>query len=421
MDYRLDVTFTHAQTMKQYIVPGFFAADGDAAETSASSGDQWHCHFSPDNTGLWTYEASFLTGKDVAVNGDGAHANFHGDKGSFLVLSSDKTGRDHRGKGRLRYVGANHLQFAEGEWFLKAGADRSVYFFAFVALLQYKSHHLTSILFLQLSPENFLAYEDFDNTPNTGGLRKSWSPHIGDYRTGDPTWQGLKGTGILGAVNYLSNQGMNVFSFLTMNINGDDGNVFPYISDLPSDRLRMDVSKLAQWEKVFEHADAMGMFLHFKLAETENDDLLDGGLLGNERRIYYRELIARFGHHLALNWNLSEEISNPVDKINEFAEFFKATDPYNHVVLFHSRSNSELYTDFLGSPSIDGVSLQDNPLNVFANTLRWVLQSSAVGKKWIVSNDEQNSANDGVLPDRVDPTHDFIRINSLWGNIMVSS
>ena len=204
------------------------------------------------------------------------------------------------------------------------------------------------------SPENFLAYEDFDNTPNYGERRKTWSPHVGDFSPGDPTWQGDKGTGIIGAINYLSREGMNVFSFLTMNINGDDENVFPYISDLPEDLLRFDVSKLAQWEVVFEHADKIGMYLHFKLAETENDQLLDGGLLGNERKLYYRELIARFSHHLALNWNLSEEISNPVDKVTEFADFIKATDPYNHIVLFHTRPNSEIYTEFLGSVSIDG-------------------------------------------------------------------
>lgn len=45
-------------------------------------------------------------------------------------------------------------------------------------------------------------------------------------------------------------------------------------------------------------------------------------------------------------------------------------------------------------------------------------QSAALRRKWVVSNDEQNPANDVVLPDRVDPNHDIIRINSLWGNIM---
>ena len=37
---------------------------------------------------------------------------------------------------------------------------------------------------------------------------------------------------------------------------------------------------------------------------------MDGGNLGPERILYYRELIARFGYHLALNWNLGEEINN---------------------------------------------------------------------------------------------------------------
>ena len=41
--------------------------------------------------------------------------------------------------------------------------------------------------------------------------------------------------------------------------------------------------------------------------ETENEMLLDNGEVGVERRLYYRDLIARFGHHLALNWNLGEE------------------------------------------------------------------------------------------------------------------
>jgi hypothetical protein len=154
-------------------------------------------------------------------------------------------GRDHRGKGRLQYVGEHHLRFAEtGEWFLKAGAD---------------------------SPENFLEYEDFDNTPNLTGNLKSWGPHQRDSEIGDPTWRGGRGTEILGALNYLSNRGMNSFSFIPMTILGDARSVFPYVSDDAADRLRMDCSKLAQWEVLFEHADRRGMFLHFKTQETEND------------------------------------------------------------------------------------------------------------------------------------------------------
>ena len=162
------------------------------------------------------------------------------------------------------------------------------------------------------APENLLAYADFDGDFKTDGhkddLVKDWQPHVQDWNSGDPTWQGGKGKGLIGAINYLSGEGLNAFSFLTMNINGDDQNVFPYTSY--SERLRMDVSKLDQWETVFEHGDKMGMYLHFKTQETENELLLDGGNMGNQRKLYYRELIARFGHHLALNWNLGEEIND---------------------------------------------------------------------------------------------------------------
>jgi hypothetical protein len=129
-----------------------------------------------------------------------------------------------------------------------------------------------------------LAYDGFDNTPNRGKRRKSWAPHQKHYNAStDPSWRNGNGTGIIGAINYLSNQGMNAFSFLTMNINGDDKNVRPYITF--DNFVRFDVSKLAQWEIVFEHADRMGMFMHFKTSEQENDDLLDGGELGIERKL----------------------------------------------------------------------------------------------------------------------------------------
>jgi len=70
--------------------------------------------------------------------------------------------------------------------------------------------------------------------------------HIKDWNRGDPTWQNAKGKGIIGAINYLASKGMNVFSFLPLNIEGDDRNVFPYTTY--DERLRMDVSRLAQWE-----------------------------------------------------------------------------------------------------------------------------------------------------------------------------
>ena len=332
----------------------------------------------------------------MSQNGGGTSAGFFdGESGSFDILPTDKTGRDHRGKGLLEYVGEHHLRFAEnGEWFLKAGAD---------------------------SPENLLAYEDFDNTANNGNRRKSFSSHEQDYQAGDPTWSGGIGTEIIGAINYLAEKGMNVFSFLPMNIEGDDKNVFPYISDSEGDdRLRFDVSKLAQWEILFEHADRIGMYLHFKTQETENDQLLDGGQLGNERKLYYRELIARFGHHLALNWNIGEENTNTDAQRKAFADFFNENDPYKHVIVVHTYTNqkSKVYPDLLGYPAYGGVSVQSNAGKVFSDTLDWREKSAAAGHKWVVANDEQGPYTAGVVPDADDASHDLIRKQVLWGNIM---
>ena len=45
-DYRLNVTFSNGST--SYEVPGYFAADGNAANTGATSGSKWRVHFAPD-------------------------------------------------------------------------------------------------------------------------------------------------------------------------------------------------------------------------------------------------------------------------------------------------------------------------------------------------------------------------------------
>src|SRR5688572_25454478 len=61
-DFRLTVTFTHESGSPRYEVPGYFAADGDAANTSASAGNKWRAHLSPDKTGRWNWRASLVSG-----------------------------------------------------------------------------------------------------------------------------------------------------------------------------------------------------------------------------------------------------------------------------------------------------------------------------------------------------------------------
>jgi hypothetical protein len=405
LDYRLNVTFTHAATNKTYVVPGYYAADGNAADSHANSGNKWRVHFAPSEQGEWTYVASFRFGANVAVDDNPlagvSGAYFDNAAAAFTIAPTDKdkSGRDHRGKGQLQYVGEHYLRFAEtGEYFLKQGAD---------------------------SPENLLAYTEFDGPFKTDGQGdqyiKDWSAHVEDWQAGDPTWGSDQGKGIIGAVNYLASEGQNVFSFLTMNIQGDDRNVFPYLTY--NERLRIDVSRLDQWEILFEHADRQGMYLHFKTQETENDQLLDGGALGTQRKLYYRELIARFSHHLALNWNLGEENTNTTAQQIEFADYFHDLDPYDHNIVLHTfpGAHSSVYAPLVGAASeLTGQSIQIGNFADAHEVIRtWVANSAAAGKKWVVAIDESGGANQGVRPDNdAGSSHENARKNTLWGTLM---
>ncbi|MEO1713829.1 MAG: putative collagen-binding domain-containing protein, partial [Bacteroidota bacterium] len=270
--------------------------------------------------------------------------------------------------------------------------------------------------------------QEFDNTYHQNGNNnlKDWAPHIDDWQAGDPTWQNGKGKGIIGALNYLAEAEQNAFSFITNNIGGDGKNVWMYTD--PGDFFRFDVSKLAQWEIVFSHADQLGLYLHFKTQETENDQLLDGGALGNARKLYYRELIARFGHHLALNWNLGEENTQTDNQRIAMAEYFSEHDPYQHHIVIHTYPNDQenVYEPLLGEASqLTGASVQTNWSNVHERTLQWVEESANADKPWVVANDEQGNANYGVPPNEgyegwnggSPDVHD-IRKAVLWGNLM---
>ena len=406
LNYRLNVAFTHGATGKTYVVPGHFAADGNAGNSSATAGNQWRVHFAPDQTGEWSYAVDFRKGRWVAVSekqDPGVSGAFmDGVTGSFYVGPTDKTGRDFRSKGRLQYVGERYLKFAEtAEYFLKSGPD---------------------------APENLLAYQDFDGTFHNDGhkdhLVKTWEAHLQDWKEGDPTWKEGKGKALIGAVNYIASKGMNVFSFLTLNIVGDDQNVFPYVDYNTYDR--MDISKLDQWEVLFGHADRLGLFLHFKTQEAENQGLLDGGGVGVQRKLYYRELIARFSHHLALNWNLGEEngdwVKNhktpPQFKYQRLAmaQYFYDHDPYRHHVVIH---NGNKFDDLLGPEAkLTGVSVQTHHQDfrlVHPFVIEWIEKSDQAGKPWAVAVDEPGDAQHSLVPDKDDPDHHLARQNALWG------
>lgn len=403
LNYRLNVTFRHGD--KVYVVPGYYAADGNAAESSATAGNLWRVDFVPDEIGTWTYTASFRTGPDVAVSLDpraGTATAFDGTRGSFTVAPSDKTGRDARANGMLRYVGKHFLQYAGSKkYFVMAGTQ---------------------------SPENFLAYYQFDNTRDYRGQKDlpypdqlhHYDPHVKDWKPGDPTWQGGKGKGIIGALNYLASKGMNSFYTLTMNNYGDAMDINPWLSY--DAHTRYDVSKLGQWEIVFSHMDRLGMQVMMITQEEEGEQTL--GKMSVERKLYYRELIARFAHHSGIVWDLDEEMDRfryfKTQDIEDIANYIKALDPYKHPIQYvqwkaELIDDQRTYGRLLGFPNFDSTALQHDAENTHSETIKWLDKSDAAGHPWLVHLIEMNP---GVRPDTEDYAHDKVRKLAIWGHYM---
>ena len=408
LDHRLDVTFRHSGTGREITVPGYFAADGDAADTGAKAGDVWRVHFNPPETGNWTWKASFRTGDNVAVSPNAkagsAVKELDGQGGSLSIGSSNKGGDDLRGRGVLEHDGDRYLNFAgDGEVFLKSGVG---------------------------SPENFLGYEGFDNTPGT----HDYGPHTKHFRGGDPTWSGGEGRGIIGAVNYLADQGVNSAYMLLMNVGGDGQDVWPWAAtdldevrknagnargsqNLGEEARSFDVSKLGQWEKVFEHMQEKGIVMHLFLQETENDFLLNDGNMGTERALFMREMVARFGHHNGIIWNLGEENTNTDAQIRAQSKALKALDPYDHPVALHTYpSQHSKYEAFQGEATLDVLSFQSSGTTDMPDLGRYLGGAEKAGRPVVGFLDEPGTASIGVAA-KGDPgwqrNHDELR-DTLW-------
>lgn len=413
-DYRLDVDFIHAETT--YTIRGFYAADGNAAQTGADRGRIWQVRFTPDKPGTWTYNARLSTGPMIALHDTpdaGDDIELENAAGAFFVAPSGKDGRDFRAKGRLVANGSYFRFSPSGEPWLKGGAN---------------------------SPENLLGYTDFDGAYRiatqaregeaaTSASLHSFSPHEGDWKLGDPSWRDGKGKGLVGAINYLASEGMNSVYFLTMNIGGDGKDVWPFNS--PQDFTRFDVSKLEQWEIVFSHMQEQGILLHMVLQETENELLFDEGDTGPERQLYLNELIARFGHHSALVWNLGEE-NGPVSWLPEgqsdaqrrhMANYIQQQDPYGHPVLLHTHAEPHdkdtIVSPLLGFEALDGLSFQvAERTKVNSEIRKWHSLAREAGRPWLITMDEIGMWPVGARHDLDDPTHDSLRRHVLWGTLL---
>jgi hypothetical protein len=373
LDYRLQVRFT-GPGGQTYNVPGFFAGDGKGN----GQGDIWRVQFTPEVAGEWSFEASFRRGPSVAVSLEaqaGEPVAFDGRRGSFRVAERNDKAPGFLKWGRLEYAGNHYLKFRDGPYWIKGGTD---------------------------SPEDLLAYEGFANTRSGSRFKvKTYAGHVRDWREGDPDWDNGKGKGFIGALNYLASQHVNLIYFLPMNIGGDGMNVWPFIGrinpagDEANDNLHYDTRKLHQWEIAFGHAQRKGLVLHFVLNEAEKENKLElGATLTTERRLFYREMVARFGHHNAILWNLCEEyniggLNLGPENVKAFADYLYKLDPYGHpITVHHAGDPVKTWGPFLGDERFSITSLQigNKDIEPVVETFRKL--SRAVGRPLPVAIDE---------------------------------
>lgn len=425
-DYVMAVSFTTSyKSTNNYTVPGYFAADGNAAQSGASSGTIWRAHFTPPSSGTWNYKVSFKTGPNLATSPTGGMESagyFDGASGTITIAAAqlDPSATDFSQKGMLVDVRGRYLQFnGTQQYWLKTGAG---------------------------SPENMLAYADFDGTYDAGGTNfpalgedqlHEFEPHLRDALPGDPTWQDGKGKAILGIANYYETVGVNAQYIVSMNIEGDGQDVFPYVSH--TDPYVFDVSKLDQWNIVFSHFNSRGVLIDLLLTETENESIFEawdnvavGTDFADSRKLYYREMVARFGHLNGIVWNLGEEngvVGNsgkdpyrqPTSAAQrlQFAKYIASLDPYGHAIVHHNwpDSEDETYGPLLGEDAFSGISLQAH-YDYAAKTAQWTQRAQDAGRGWMFTVDEPLGWEFGARPDSSDADHRREIEGVLWPVLM---
>ena len=390
LNNRLNVTFTNGS--ESFMVPGYFAADGNAAISGATSGTKWRVHFCPDLTGTWTYTASFRTGANVAVNPSStagtADTTIDGATGTFSVTASDKVTPDFRAKGMLRYVNMHYLQFAQtGDFYIKGGCN---------------------------SPDNIFAYADFDNTPAS----HAFAAHVADWTAQDSTWGG-KGKGLLGALNYLSSKGLNSQCVRVFNRPGPTQDVYPYMDSgsapwtSATPLKTFDCSKLDQWEIVFEQMTKRGLLINLCLSQPGNVSYFEyaEGILADTtpfavtRKLFYREMVARFSGHCALTWNIMEAADNDNleatdqtrsltgQQMINFAAYIHLLDPYGHIVLCGTEMNEPepMYIPTVAADTnefVGGVDIINDMHEAYEYPSFYWFQSQTVKKPYICFQDQ---------------------------------
>lgn len=281
----------------------------DGDGAGGMDGNLWKARFSPNAAGPWRFSVA------------SPEALLEGQSGAFEVAPAEECRPytpgglpDFSCVGRLEHVGARYLKFTNGPYWLKGGANE---------------------------PEDFLAPEQ-----NAGFASKEQ------------------------AIDFLAEKGVNSLYLLLHNVDGDDQNVWPWLGatalEARTNHERFDLARLARWEQIFTDLQEKGIVLHLVLED-------DSAWNGFDRALYYREMVARFGHHNGLIWNLAEEYNETYspDQAKEFAQLLRRLDPYDHPITIHQAGLLRNWEPFLGDANFDLTSLQTDASPQNQNAAAW--------------------------------------------------
>lgn len=261
-------------------------------------GNVWRARFAPDTVGTWQYQSS---SDEPLLDGHSGTFEVTAPAGCSTYVPGSLP--DFSCTGRLQAVNQHYLALADGTYWLKGGAD---------------------------DPEDFLAPGQTVGFPSKEA-----------------------------AVDYLAAQGVNSMYIMLHNVGGDEENVWPWVGDSDSEaednHEHFDVEKLAEWENLFTYIEDKGIVLHLVLED-------DSGWSGFNRNLYYREMVARFGHHNGLYWNLSEEYNENYSssEAKSFAELLSSLDAYDHPLTIHHQGSTDNWEPFVNDAHFDLTSFQSN-------------------------------------------------------------
>jgi hypothetical protein len=302
----------------------------DGDGAAGMDGSIWKARFTPDVPGVWTYHSA---SQESLL--DGYSGAFIAINPSGCVAYSPGGMPDFSCLGRLEYSsGDRYLRFASGQYWFKGGAN---------------------------DPEDFLL------PGNTVGFATKQD-----------------------AIDFLAANGANSLYMLFNNLGGDGSNLYPWVGDDPliakDNHERYDLAKLAEWENLFDYLQSKGIVLHLVFED-------DSGWTGFNRQLYYREMIARFGHYNGLIWNVSEEFNEnyTANDVKAFAQMIKDLDAYDHPLTVHQEGLLSEWDPFLGDERFDLTSFQHPlvPIEVHnPNAVEWFGKIAGSGRTIPVSFDE---------------------------------